>query len=199
MSACVILCVTAAGCFLTPLLFAGNRVAYKQRDRVSYTRECSTSNYRRAVVDCGGHAKCCSSIQRLKNRYDQAVDWLLTNGDNATHMGLGCDSQRAWLISLTSTPCPLRRLRLLSSSPPTPPLLSCFPALMSPDVHSLGLCHLSWAMVINVQLEGEARLLSVTAIVPDPSAATAMAALGAAGGGSDQSVEAALAEGLRYW
>ena len=63
----------------------------------------------------------------------------------------------------------------------------------------------SWAVVVNVQAEGEGRLLSVAAIVPDPGATTpglGVANGGGGGGGNDQSLDAALAEGLRcatYW
>ncbi len=59
----------------------------------------------------------------------------------------------------------------------------------------------SWAIVVNVQSEGEGKLLSVAAIVPDPGAATAAsgAAPGTAGGGGgEQSVDAVLVEGLRW-
>lgn len=55
---------------------------------------------------------------------------------------------------------------------------------------------------MNVQPEGEARLLSVAAIVPDPcvtinNAAGVGATSGAGAAGSDQALETTLAEGLR--
>lgn len=61
----------------------------------------------------------------------------------------------------------------------------------------------SWSVLVNVQPEGEARLLSVAAIVPDPcvpinnAAAGVGATSGAGSAGSDQTMENALAEGLR--
>lgn len=60
----------------------------------------------------------------------------------------------------------------------------------------------SWAVLVNVQPEGEARLLSVAAIVPDPcvpinNAAGVGASSGGGAAGSDQASETTLAEGLR--
>lgn len=60
----------------------------------------------------------------------------------------------------------------------------------------------SWAIVVRVQSEGEAKLLTATAIVPDPSFGGSICASSSSSSSKDaataeQTVEAALAEGLR--
>ncbi|CAM9991081.1 unnamed protein product [Sphacelaria rigidula] len=62
----------------------------------------------------------------------------------------------------------------------------------------------SWAIVVRVQSEGEAKLLTATAIVPDPSFGGSICASSSSSSSKDaataeQTVEAALAEGLRAW
>ncbi|CAN0477383.1 unnamed protein product, partial [Ectocarpus sp. 12 AP-2014] len=58
-----------------------------------------------------------------------------------------------------------------------------------------------WAVVVNVQAEGEGKLLSVAAIVPDPSASlSAPGSASSGGGGGEHMVDSGLlAEGLRKW
>lgn len=62
---------------------------------------------------------------------------------------------------------------------------------------------ISWAIVVRVQSEGEAKLLTATAIVSDPSFVGSICAGSSSSSSKDssageQTVEAALAEGLRF-
>ena len=112
-----------------------------------------------------------------------------------------------------------------------PPLRTTLCPVSRPSVRPQSTNQNSWALVVNVQSEGEARLLYAAAIVPDPSASSSAAVAAAAaagatalgvgggsssassgggssggggggggsgGGGAEQSIEASLAEGLRY-